>query len=264
LPPFMEQTRLDIRVRETDQLWVDNNLARLRLHTDMRIIGSPVKPNFSGRVNVEEGYVLYLDRKFEIKTGNIMFLDPNRLNPELELRAESSVTSYQATEASKYLITFSVTGTMEEPVINLTSQPPLDKPDIVSLLTVGATRSELLGKEGNGQAGGAKDVLKSRAGSLASQQISGYLGRKAGDFLGLDQVTVEGNLFQPEGLSQARVLASKRISERVAVTYSTTVGHLNDQSFRLDYKLSKRFSLEGQTDQRGRSSANLKYRLLFR
>ena len=61
-----------------------------------------------------------------------------------------------------------------------------------------------------------------------------------------------------------QLVASKRISSRVELTYSTTVGYINDQSVRLDYLLSKYFSLEGQTDQRGRSSMNVKYRLRFK
>jgi len=50
----------------------------------------------------------------------------------------------------------------------------------------------------------------------------------------------------------------------VEITYITSVGHMNEQRIRLDYILSKYFSLEGQTDQRGRSGLDLKYRLKFK
>jgi len=50
----------------------------------------------------------------------------------------------------------------------------------------------------------------------------------------------------------------------MSVTYSTAVGHMNEQKVKLDYKLNDKFSLEGQTDQRGRSGLDLKYKLKFK
>lgn len=264
LPDFLTNTRLDIRIRESNDFWVDNNLARLRLQTALRVIGSPAQPNFSGRVQVAEGYLLYLDRKFMVREGIVMFLDPNRLNPEIMLLADTKITSYRAMEATSYVVTISVEGTLLDPIIALTADPSLDKPDIVSLLTLGATRGQLLGKNGDTGPAGGKSAIVRRAEELASRQVSGYFGRKVGDLLGLDQVSVEGNLLDRQDAPGPRLRASKRISRRAEIEYSTTVGYLNDQSFRLNYQLSSRFALEGQTDQRGRSSANIKYRVLFR
>jgi autotransporter translocation and assembly factor TamB len=259
LPKMMEQTRMDVRIRESDKLWIDNNLARLRLHTELGVIGSPTRPNFTGRISIEEGYLLYLDRKLQVTEGVIYFFDPNRFNPEIRLRAETRVTAYQATESMPHLIIFSAQGLLDELVVSLYSEPPLEKSDIVALLTLGATRSQLAGKNGD-----SKGVLLERAQMLSSQRISGYVSRKVGTVFGLDEVSVEGNLFRYGTQAGPQLLASKRISERTTLTYTTTVGHMNEQSFRLDYRLSRRFSLEGQTDQRGKSALSLKYGVLFK
>jgi len=263
LPEIVQQTRMDIRLRESDRLWVDNNLARLRLHSELGIIGGPAQPNFSGRVTVEEGYLLYLDRKFKVKQGNIFFTDPLRFNPEVNLKAEASVTSYQAMAATPYVITFAAEGLLDELVVSLYSEPPLDKPDIVSLLTLGATRSQLTGKDAEGKSG-TKHVLIERAQMLSSQKVSGYVSRKVGTMFGLDQVSVEGNLFRFDKSWGPQLLASKKLSDRVEMTYTTTVGHMNDQSIRLDYQLTRRFLLMGQTDRQGRSGLDLKFRLRFK
>jgi hypothetical protein len=260
-PAFLQQTRMNLRLRESENLWVDNNLARIRLHTEMGVIGSPVQPNFTGRVTVEEGYLLYLDRKFKIKRGVVDFIDPNRLNPIIDFKAETEVKSYRATQATTYLITLSISGPLEEVVVELVSEPPEDKTNILSLLTVGATREQLVGKDVDGKDASASGVLLERARSLSSQRIAGYTSRKVGGFLGLDQFTIEGNLFDFDRSWGPQLLASKKISPRMEITYTTTVGHSNENSFRLDYLLSKHFSLEGQTDQQGRSGMNLKYRL---
>ncbi|MGB2697119.1 MAG: translocation/assembly module TamB domain-containing protein, partial [Candidatus Zixiibacteriota bacterium] len=260
LPSFLQQTRMDIRLRESEKIWIDNNLARLRLHTELGVIGSLAQPNLTGRVAVEEGYVLYLDRKFRISQGVVDFVDPDRLNPIIDLRAEAVVKTYRATEVTAYAVTLAVQGPLDEVIVELTSDPPLDKSDILSLLTIGATREEIVGKNSEGRSG----VLLERAQSVSSQKIAGYTSGKLGTLLGLEQLSIEGNLFRFDNSWGPQLLASKRISRRMEITYITTVGHFNEQSIRLDYELSKHFSLEGETDQQGRSGMNLKYKLRSR
>jgi autotransporter translocation and assembly factor TamB len=264
LPMIIQKTRLDIRIRESDKLWVDNNLAKIRLHSELGIIGSPAQPNFSGMMSIDEGYLIYLDRRFKVTRGTFYFVDPNKFNPEINFKAEASVTSYQGIKSTPYLITLSAEGTLEELITGVYSEPSLDKANIVSLLTLGATRSQLLGKdEGTGEAS-TRDILLERAAMYTSQKASSYFSRKVGNLFGLDEVSVEGNLFRFNESWGPTLLASKRFSERVSMTYTTNVGHLNDQSIRLDYLLTKYISLQGQTDQRGRSALDIKYRLRFK
>ncbi len=261
LPSLLQQTRMNIRLRESENIWVDNNLAHLRMHTELGVIGSPAQPNLTGRVVVEEGYILYLDRKFKIKQGIVDFTDPDRLNPIIDFRAQTTVTSYQATEATPYLITLAITGPLDEVVVELVSDPPEDKSNILSLLTIGATREQLGGKDAEGKDASLSAVLQERARSISSQKVAGYTSRKVGGLLGLEQFTIEGDLFHFDRSWGPQLLASKKVSPRMEITYITTVGHSNENSFRLDYRLSKHFSLEGQTDQQGRAGMNLKYRL---
>jgi autotransporter translocation and assembly factor TamB len=171
------------------------------------------------------------------------------------------VKSYRAMEATPYVITLTITGPLDEVVVDIISDPPLDKSNIVSLLTLGATREQLAGKDTESKDASASGVLLERAQSLSSQKIAGYTSRKVGTLLGLEQLTIEGNLFRFDESWGPQLLASKKISPRMEITYTTTVGHFNERSIRLDYRLSRHFSLEGETDQQGRSGMNLKYRL---
>lgn len=259
LPHFLQQTRMDVRVRDADKLWIDNNLARMRLNAELGIIGSPALPNFTGRLSIEEGYLLYLDRKFKVKNGIVYFTDPNEFNPEIDLLAETQVTSYEGIQGTTYLITIKIKGPLDQLQVSLTSEPALDNPDIVSMLTLGATRNQLTGRNGNGQS-----ALLRRAEALTSNKISGLVGGQVESLLGLDQVSVEGNLFSPERTQGIQLLATKQISDRAKITYKTTVGQLNEQSIRLDYRLSRHFSFEGQTDRYGTARISFKYGLLFK
>jgi len=264
LPDLLARSRLDVRIRESDQLWVDNNLARIRLRAELGVIGTPLRPNFTGMLKVEEGYLLYLDRRFRVNQGVVYFDDPARFNPDIDLDASAQVTVYRRTASESYTVYIRAEGLLDQLQYGLYSEPPLDKPDIVALLTLGATRSELAGgSEGSGQ-GGLKGVLADRVSMLTSQKVSGYLSRKAGSLFGFDEFTIEGNLFQFDDSWGPQLVASKRLSRRVDMTYSTTVGHLNDQTVRLGYRLTPRISLQGETDRQGRSGLDLKYGITFK
>jgi autotransporter translocation and assembly factor TamB len=258
LPAFLQQTRFDFRIKDSDQLWIDNNLAHIRMRADLGVIGTPDFPNFTGRLSIEEGYLLYLDRKFKVDEGVVYFTDPSKLNPDITLKAQTQVTSYQGIQGQSYLITISVQGKLDQLQVQLSSDPALDNPDIVSMLTLGATRNQLTSKEGGGQT-----VLLRRAETLTSNKISGFVGGRFESLLGLDKVSVEGNLFNPERSNGIQLLAAKQITNRARITYTTTVGQLNEQSIRLDYKLSHHFSFEGETNRQGDARISFKYGLLF-
>jgi autotransporter translocation and assembly factor TamB len=260
----MEKTALDVRLRESRDIWVDNNLARIRLRTELNMIGTAVHPNVAGRVAVEEGYVWYLDRKFRITQFTADFSDPNRMNPIVDLRAETKLRSYQTQTGKPYDITLLVTGPVDQARVELTSVPPLDRPDILALLTLGRTREEISDRELEGRKPGATSIALERAQDLSSRKIAGYTERKLGGFLGLEEITIEGNLFRFDRSWGPRLVASRKLSGRLDLTYSTTVGHMNDQSIRLDYRLWRQLSLEGHTDQRGRSGIDLKYKLRYK
>lgn len=264
MPPFLQKTRIDVRLRRSGDIWVDNNIARMRLRAEINVLGGPSKPHLAGRVSVEKGYVLFLDRKFNVVKGTADFADPERLNPIVELEADSRIRSYRGTEATTYNVKLSISGPLDEAVVELTSDPPLEKSSIVSLLTLGVTREELAGGDAEAGEPTIGQLLAERAQSISSQRVSGYISRNVGNLLGLDQLTIEGNLFRFDKSWGPQLVASKRVSERVELTYTTKVGHFNENSIRLDYRLTERFSLDGQTDQQGRAGIDFKYRLRFK
>lgn len=263
LPAIVQQTRLDVRLRESENIWINTNLARLHLHSELGFIGTLSHPNVAGRLSAVEGYVLYLDRKFKVQSGTMDFVDPNRMNPFIDFKAEASVRTYQKMEAIPYTINLAISGPLDQAKVELTSDPPLDRSDIIALLTVGGTREQLAGRDAGGEGSSVNDIMVDRAGTITSQKLSQYITGNVAGTLGLEELSVEGNLFGRGKSGGAQLLASQKISDRVGITYTTNVGHLNEQSIRLDYNLSRYFSMEGKTDQRSRSSIVLKYRLRF-
>ncbi|HEX9007564.1 MAG TPA: translocation/assembly module TamB domain-containing protein, partial [Bacteroidota bacterium] len=254
-------TLLNLRIHRSDSVWIDNNLAKMRFDIEMAVRGSTGKPIPAGKVGIPEGKLIYLDRDFTVKQGDIYFADPNKINPEIHFQAESQVEDYQGMNASTYVITISAQGLLNQLDIQLTSDPQLDKPDIVALLTLGATRNELSG--GGTQGSGTGGVVADRAKQLASEKLGSTIGNAAGKLLGLDQVSLSGNIFNPSEGGGPELMVSKRVSKKAKVSYSTNVGHMNDQSIRLDYELTKIWSLSGETTQGGNTQFGFQYKLVF-
>lgn len=78
---------------------------------------------------------------------------------------------------------------------------------------------------------------------------------------GLDEISIEGNLFRFGKSWGPRLVASRRITDRMEVIYTTNVGHFNEKNVRIDYRLSKYFWIESETDQRGKAGLDLKYKI---
>lgn len=264
LPAFITSTKLQIRIKDSDNIWIDNNLARMRLHSELSFIGNAANPLLTGRLSVSEGYITYLDRKFDIGHGSLDFFDPNRLNPYVDVSATTSVKNYQSLEATPYLITLSLQGEIDHVRTDLTSEPPESKSDILALLTLGMTRNQLRGGDGSQSDATVSGIMRERVELMSSRRISGFISGKVGTALGLEEMTIENNLFNFKDSSGPQLIASKKISNRLGITYTTSVGHINDQGIKLDYMLTNHFAVEGQTDQRGRSGIDLKYRLRLR
>lgn len=258
--PILSSIGLNISIENSDRMWIENNLAKVRFNPDIDITGSAIHPSLAGRVSFTEGYVLYLDRKFNVSSGTFDFVGGEKINPLIDLTAESRVTSYASQDGEQYDVTLTVTGYADDPDIALTSDPALSQPDIVALLTIGATQQQLTGSGDNAQ---MRAMLQERLGAFSSQRLSHYVGRELGSLIGIEDIAIQGNLFSTDRSAGPQLLASEQLSDRLRVTYTTTVGKVNEHSVRLDYELNKFWSVQGETDQKGAAALDLKYKLRF-
>jgi autotransporter translocation and assembly factor TamB len=252
----------DFQIANADGLWVDNNLANFRSLHDLRLQGNFQEASLTGRITVRDrGELIFLDRRFEILNGVIDCSDPHRLNPVINLTAQTTITEQAGSSQrpTRYTITLTVSGPLDEFEYELTSKPSLERADIISLLALGMTQYAL-------ESGGNKDdVYKDRSEVVASQQISNSVNRFfdnwLGDFLALDHIGIGGNLFDP---NETRFEVSKRWSDRVEIRYSTSITNVDEQILSAEYRINDWLYLEGKTDQQEDSGADLKFRIWFK
>jgi len=261
---ILDKILLDVNVLGQENVWIDNNIAKIKMNANLTIFGTAARPNVSGRLEVNKGYVLYLDRKFKITEGVIDFTDPGRINPYINLSATCTMTDYQAIKETSYEITLKISGQMEKPDLTLTSNPSLDKADIIAMLTVGRTRGTLLTSLEAGKTSTFQDVLVDRFKEFTSQRIAGMTEQQLGRTFSLESISIEGNLFQVDKNWGPKLTATKQLSDRINLTYSTVVGHANEQQIKLGYQIYKHLSVIGNTGQTGKSGLDLKFNFKFR
>src|SRR4029453_13396810 len=81
------------------------------------------------------GTFFFQSNRYTVTRGNIDFVDPLRIQPVMDIEAESQVRDYR--------VILSITGKGDNPKLSLRSDPPLPELEIVSLIAGGSTREEI-------------------------------------------------------------------------------------------------------------------------
>jgi hypothetical protein len=243
--------RFDVEVRIPSTLRVENNLARLVASADLQLRGTYDRPLLFGRAQVDRGEVTFEGRRYFVTRGNIDFTNPSRIEPFMDIEAETRVRAPGQT----YQVTARALGTFERLQWELSSDPPLPTADVLALLFSDARRSggvgdaELRALQPERRNELERDIVRTRATQLVAGRVSSPVGRIVEQTFGVDTFQVTPSFVDPYGQSasqlslSARVTIGKRISDRVYLTFSRSLSSsTNDQILLLEYDESDRFS----------------------
>ena len=204
-----------------------------------------------GRLESKEGVFHFRNNEFKIIHASADFTDPNRLNPVFDLMAETSIKGYT--------VKLNLEGQIEHFDLNLSSNPPLEDTDILSLLTIGYIEKESKGLKGGIGTGAATSFL---AGTL--QEV---FDERLKTVTGIDRIQVGSHLSKTTGSVEPQVTVSKRLlGDKVFVTYSNVFGATTtgEQILKIEYFLDRKISLIGVSDERGSVGGDIKFRFEFK
>ncbi|MEK7735897.1 MAG: translocation/assembly module TamB domain-containing protein, partial [Nitrospirota bacterium] len=245
----VEKAVLNVRIYGAENIIVDNNIARAPLKVDMVLRGTIGQPLFFGRIESKEGKVYFRNNEFRLMNASADFTDQNRINPVMEIVAQTIVKGYN--------IRLSLEGQMERFNLSLVSDPPLEETDILSLLTMGQIGKQLKGLEGGIGAGEAASFLTGKVQDVFEDRLR--------NITGLDRVQVDPYVSKSTGTVGPRVTASKRLlGDKLFVTYTSAVGSTEEQVLKLEYILDKNVSLVGVRDEKGSVGGDIKFRFEFK
>jgi translocation and assembly module TamB len=248
-PKFLKDTGLNIRIAGSDDIIIDNNIARSPVKISLNVAGTVSQYGLIGRIEASEGTIYFRNNEFNIIEGsNVDFVSPYEIAPVFNILAE--------TYLSDYYIRLSLGGTMDKFSLSLFSDPPLSETEILSLLTFGQIEKEAKGIESGIAAGEAT--------ALITGGIQEEVEKEFQYITGFDRFEIEPYTTS-EGAFTPRITVGKRLFEdKIFVTYSDAIGTAEEQIIKVKYKLTDKLSLVGSKDEIGSTGVDIKYKFEFK
>lgn len=225
---------------------------QIRMGDKVRFSGYGLEGRIAGELQINEqpdrlatgqGELSVVDGRFEaygqsltIETGRVIFRNVPLSNPTLDVLAtktfnNQTVDNFYSNET--VVAGVRVTGSVNNPLITLTSRPALPESEILSYLVLGYGLQQSNREDA--------DKLNNAAGSLgvgAGQMVA----RQLSNTLGFAEVTVSA----ANGSDSTAVNVGKRITPRLYISYGVGVFDAVN-TFRTRYKISRHFDIEGSS-----------------
>ncbi|MCW5730105.1 MAG: translocation/assembly module TamB domain-containing protein [Alphaproteobacteria bacterium] len=163
---------------------------------DLALTGTAAQPAVTGRLGVVRGHVDLLGKRFVLQRGTIQFPGGSTIDPLIDALAEVAGRDVTAI--------LSITGSVEEPQIAISSRPELPQDEILARVMFGRGTGQLTPLQ-------ALQVADSAATLTGRGGGTGVLGRLR-QAVGLDMLDVQSG---EEGVQDARVSAGKYLTEDV-------------------------------------------------
>ncbi|MPZ18033.1 MAG: BamA/TamA family outer membrane protein [Luteitalea sp.] len=204
--------RLDIAVISQEDLLVDNNYGRFGAALDLQLLGTLDQPGVAGRIELREGGELYLGGLvYRIERGSADFTDPARLDPTLDLVAQTHVGATG--------VTIQASGTPETLDVTVESDDAQQSEAELYAMLAG---------------GGAGESTTEAVRTQLLSAISGDLFALAGRTIGLDALRLERGIaaedigseqvqLATEANPAARLTAAKRFPRGVELILSQSL-----------------------------------------
>jgi translocation and assembly module TamB len=245
----LNRIKLDLHVTTTPELQMQTALAKLSGDADLRVRGSAARRAVLGRVDILEGEVFFNGAKYRLERGDVIFTNPVRIEPILDLEASTRVSDYD--------VTIGLNGTFDKLNVNYRSEPPLPSADIIALLALGRTREESASLENSsaGLSGAASNLILSEA-------LNATLSSRVQRLFGVSRIKID-----PQGLPSAtnvvrgpQVTIEQQVASNLTLTYSTNVAVASQQIIQLEYNVTRTVSIVALRDQNGVVSFDIKIR----
>jgi autotransporter translocation and assembly factor TamB len=189
---------------------------------DVRIRKSPGgEPDVVGTVTVVRGFYDFQGRRFEVlRDSQIRFQGTRPIDPTLQVDAQRVISGVTAI--------VNIRGTARQPQVRLSSRPPLDEADVLSLIVFNQPINQL----GEGE----RLNLAERAGGLAVGYLASPLANSIADALDLDifEIRASGGIN-----GQPSVALGQQIGSRLFVSFRQEFGSAEMSQLSLEYRINE-------------------------
>lgn len=245
---LLDRIRFDVSVRTVSPLLVQNNVARVGGNANLRLLGPFQEPSVVGRITLTDGGEIVLNqRTYYINRGTVTLTNQTRIEPQLDIQAQ--------TRAGSYDITMQLTGPADRLSTTLTSEPALSEMDILSVLLTGKTRSETRGQE--------MQVARTQALALVAGQAGGEITDEARRALGLSTFRIDPGMIASESDQGARLTIGEDVTRDLSLIYSMNLTNGGDQIWAAEYQMARRLTTRATKQQDNSYRFELNHSVLF-
>ena len=179
------------------------------------------QPDVIGTVTVVRGYYDFQGRRFEVlRDSQIRFQGTRPVDPALQVDAQRIISGVTAI--------VNIRGTARQPQVRLSSQPPLDEADVLSLIVFNQPINQL--------GGGERLNLAERAGGLAVGYLATPLANSIARTLDLDMFEIRatgGETGQPS------IAVGQQLGSRLFVSFRQEFGSDDFAQLSLEYRINE-------------------------
>lgn len=214
--------RLNFRVLAEKGVMIRNELIDAELAGDVRVVNSTEAPRIVGNARLLRGKLTFKGQDFQIQNASAEFDNPAVLNPKFDLSA--------STQVSGKTIKLYAVGRKDNWKIDLSSSPPMPESDILQLLAIGLTPTDMQRL----RAGDQSVLQQGEAASLVlhSTGFNQEVKEQTGFDIQLDEAvdTQSGSsIFQrPSDATTSgaspKIVIKRQINKKLDVSVGTTVG----------------------------------------
>ncbi|MFL5783010.1 MAG: translocation/assembly module TamB domain-containing protein, partial [Bacteriovoracaceae bacterium] len=249
--------RLNLNVKADNNIRVSNSLMDVALRGESRIFGSPTRPRGEGRLyaSPNASRVYFKNNEYRINSAEISFTPKKDLtNPDFDIEAMTVISNYKVM-AKAY-------GDLERFNFDLSSDPPLTRNSILSLIAFGYTadlQNAIAAKD-------QQSLTQIGMGSFVFDRfkISDILSKQFGLQINLGTVfeqsgtdslltgrsqgqNLDGTTTLGRTKSATKIELKKRLNEATSISVSSTMGGSigQRQSMNLTYGVNKNVQLQG-------------------
>jgi len=251
---YLRGLQFDVNVLSSRSLEVQTSLTRnIQADANVRLRGSPQRPVVLGNVTVNSGEIEFFGNKYTINRGEVNFYNPAKVEPIIDMDLETHVRGI--------VVDISFEGPLDKLSFSYRSDPPLETNDIIALLAVGRAPSAA-GPLASGQTV-STSYVGTGSNALLGQAIAPASGRLQ-RFFGVSHIKIDPQLTDITSVPQARLTLEQQISTVVTVTYITNLSVTNQQIVRVQWDVSKQWSVVALRDENGAFSIDFQFRRRFR
>lgn len=218
-------------------LAIKNSLLDGNVTGQMQIKGTPSSPVLGGDIEIEKGSKLFFrETPFDIDSGQVQFKNTKQIDPQLYLAAR--------TRKNEFDISLLVQGTATNPLLRVSSLPPLSETDIVSLLALGITSQGLERRiESAEQENNTLNTLGTAI--IANNPLTKSLQQQLGVNL-----QFSSQYDDTKNIAVQKITVSRQLSQRIQASASRLRGQQNSTEVKLQYQINPNVSAVGTWEAR--------------